>query len=161
MFKQLRRLAPTPAAMVANQVAARRTMRSLGLRWRADNIIAVARALVKGHAGRVPDKREELLALPGVGDYVANAVLAFGFHRPAILMDTNTTRIIRRYNGRPSGHLWQLRIDLYRVAGRQGPDAEFNFALLDLGALVCRATKPSCGECPLRKSCAHNLSRTG
>ena len=54
-------------------------MRSLGLRWRAENIIAVARALVDDFDGRVPDTELELRALPGVGDYVAQAVLCFGF----------------------------------------------------------------------------------
>jgi A/G-specific adenine glycosylase len=161
VFKELRKVAPTPAAIVENQGSARRAMRSFGLRLGADNIIAVARVLVKRHGGRVPQKKDELLALPGVGDYLANAVLAFGFGRRAILMNTNTTRVIRRYTGRPSGHPWQMRIDLYHMAGRTGPDADFNSALLDLGALVCRVGKPSCEACPLRNSCAHNLNGTG
>jgi len=129
-------------------------MASLGLRWRVDNIFAVARVLVEVHGGRVPQTRSELLTLPGVGDYVANAVLVFGYGRPAVLVDTNTHRIVQRYTGRPTARPWQLRMELSRLAGAKGPDAQFNFALLDLGALVCRAQKPECSECPLRQNCA-------
>jgi len=132
-------------------------MKATGLSHRADSIIAVARALVKRHGGRVPSKRDELLALPGVGSYLANAVLAFGFGHPATLLDARTSRVIRRYSGRPGARDWQLRIDLNRMAGKQGPNVEFNAALLDLAETVCRATKPTCDRCPLRKSCAHNL----
>jgi A/G-specific adenine glycosylase len=68
-------------------------------------------------------------------------------------MDTNTMRIIGRLHGRDTNRRWQLRLDLHRLAGGPGPDAEFNYALLDLGALVCRASNPLCGECPLRDRC--------
>jgi A/G-specific adenine glycosylase len=52
---------------------------------------------------------------------------------------------------------WQLRLDLHQLAGEAGPDAAFNFALLDLGALVCRAGTPRCGACPARRLCATGL----
>ena len=154
VFRSLRRLAPTPPALLRNEEAARRTMASLGLRWRVDNIFAVARVLIDVHHGRIPDTRSDLLMLPGVGDYVANAVLVFGFGRSAVLMDTNTQRIAQRYTGRKDARPWQLRMDLNRLAGPGGPGAQFNFALLDLGALVCRAPKPDCAICPLRLTCA-------
>lgn len=124
-------------------------MRNLGLRWRAENIIAVARALVDDFDGRVPDTELELRALPGVGDYVAQAVLCFGFARRAVLLDTNTSRIVGRYGRHQDTRRWQLRLDLYGLAGSRGPDAEFNYALLDLGALICRAGTPRCEICPL------------
>jgi DNA (cytosine-5)-methyltransferase 1 len=157
VFRELKTVAPTPAVMVARQRAARRTMQAAGLGHRANSIIAVARALVRRHGGRVPDKRDELLALPGVGGYLANAVLAFGFGHVAPLLDAKTSRVISRYMGRPVARDWQLRLDLYQMAGRQGPDVGFNAALLDLGESVCHATKPMCEECPLRHSCLYNL----
>jgi A/G-specific adenine glycosylase len=128
-------------------------MESLGLRWRAENIVAVAEALIELFDGEVPDDDLELQLLPGVGDYVSHAVRCFGFGRRAVLLDTNTMRIIGRLNGRADNRRWQLRLDLHRLAGGPGPDAEFNYALLDLGALVCRASSPRCGECPLRERC--------
>src|ERR1700682_4878702 len=161
MFKKLRKVAPTPAGTLARLVAARREMQTLGLGSGAKNIIAVARVLVKRNRGRVPQTRGELLALPGIGEYLANAVLAFGFGKRAILMNSNITRLVRRYAGGQSGHSWQMRIDVYRMPGRAGADAEFTAALLDLGARVCRVEDPSCDACPLRKTCAHNLSGRG
>ena len=155
VFQSLRRLAPTPEAMVDNRDEALYSMRSLGLRWRAEGIIATAAALVTEHQGAVPDDELVLRSLSGVGDYVAQAVLCFGFGRRAVLVDTNTARITARLNGRDATRRWQIRLDLYRLAGVRGPDAEFNYALLDLGALVCRAGEPRCGECPVRRHCAY------
>lgn len=155
VFGALRRLAPTPHAMVRNEPEALEAMRSLGLRWRAEGIIATARALVEDHSGVVPEDELTLRSLPGVGDYVAQAVLCFGFGRRAVLVDTNTQRITARLNARDATRRWQIRLDLYRLAGGRGPDAEFNYALLDLGALICRATSPRCRDCPVRRHCAH------
>ena len=155
VFESLRRLAPTPEAMVNRREESLDAMRSLGLRWRAKGIIATAETLVRDHSGVVPDDELMLRSLPGVGDYVAQAVLCFGFGRRAVLVDTNTHRITARLNGREVTRRWQIRLDLYRLAGARGPDAEFNYALLDLGALVCRAGEPRCGECPVRRHCSH------
>jgi A/G-specific adenine glycosylase len=94
-----------------------------------------------------------------VGDYVAGAVLCFAFGRRAVLVDTNTERIVGRVRGDPRVRRAQMRMDLHDLAGREGPDRDFNFALLDLGALVCRAAGPRCPECPLRQVCATGSGR--
>ena len=161
VYERLTRLAPTPASMIARADETREAMRSLGLRWRADNLIDLAVELVNRFEGVVPDNETELRALPGVGAYVAQAVLTFGFGRRAVLVDTNTTRIVSRISGHGDDRLWQVRLDLYKLAGGQGPDAEFNYALLDLGALVCRAGDPRCGDCPVTSYCATGRQRTG
>jgi DNA (cytosine-5)-methyltransferase 1 len=153
VFEALLRLAPTPDDMVQNAEEALAVMRSLGLRWRAENLVAVARELVDLFDGEVPDDDLGLRMLPGVGDYVAQAVLCFGFGRRAVLLDTNTVRIVSRLNARDARRRWQLRLDLYQLAGTPGPDAEFNYALLDLGALICGPSRPRCDICPLRRSC--------
>jgi DNA (cytosine-5)-methyltransferase 1 len=157
VFQALCCIAPNPAAMVEHDHQVAEAMRSLGLRWRADNMQAIARALISQHGGRVPDSLEELLALPGVGDYVAQAVLVFGFGRTGVVIDTNTRRIASRMRERHGTRPWQMRLDLHQMAGRDGPDAAFNYALLDLGALVCRARRPLCNECPVRRHCATYL----
>ncbi len=153
VFEALLKLAPTPQEMVEHAEEALEVMRSLGLRWRAENIVKVAQALVEVFDGVVPETDLELRMLPGVGDYVAQAVLCFGFGRRAVLIDTNTVRITSRLYGRDAARRWQLRVDLHRMAGDNGPDAAFNFALLDLGALVCTARSPRCSECPLNEIC--------
>lgn len=154
VFRKLRRIAPTPRSMIRREAEVLDAMRSLGLRWRAENIIRVARTIVEEFGGRVPDTETELLSLPGVGDYAAHAVLCFAFRRPSVLTDTNTVRIASRLRGDGDTRRWQVRLDLYRLAGARGPDAEFNYALLDLGALHCRAGKPICEGCPIREHCA-------
>ena len=72
---------------------------------------------------------------------------------------SNTIRIVGRVRMRTEGQRWQTRLDLYELAGRPGADADFNYALLDLGALICRPTAPRCGECPVADLCGYAHSR--
>jgi DNA (cytosine-5)-methyltransferase 1 len=158
VYQALIELAPTPSELLQNLDTARELLRPLGLKWRADNVLAVAKALVCNYDGRVPETALELRTLPGVGDYVANAVLCFSRGRRAVLLDTNTERIVARIRGAESVRRAQMRMDLYDLSGRPGPDRSFNYALLDLGALICRAAKPACDKCPVRRHCATGSS---
>lgn len=162
IFCVLLDIAPTPRDMVDRAPEALNVMRGLGLRWRAENIIDVARVIDDVYDGRVPDDDLELRTLPGVGDYVSQAVLCFGFGRRTVLIDTNTARIVGRLHGRAqAGRRWQTRLDLYSLAGEAGPDAEFNYALLDFGALICRARSPLCDACPVAARCRTGSGSTG
>lgn len=154
VFKELCRLAPTPRRLLENEEATLAAMGPLGLRQRLDNVITVARALVDRFKGQVPETELELRALPAVGDYVAQAVLCFGFGRRSVLIDSNTTRIAGRIFDRGKARRFQLRLDLYLLAGPGGPDASFNYALLDLGAQICKVGTPRCEVCPVQSHCA-------
>lgn len=154
VYLRLIELGPTPGALLENSEAARMAMRPLGLNWRVENVLAVAQALVTLHKGVVPGTSLALRTLPGVGDYVADAVRCFSMDRHAVLLDTNTERIVARLRGAKSVRRAQMRMDLYHLAGRPGPDRDFNYALLDMGALICRAAKPDCEACPVRSVCA-------
>lgn len=154
VYQRLVDLAPTPGALLEHSDAARAAMHPLGLTWRVDNIFAVGAELVGKHAGQVPQTALELRTLPGVGDYVANAVICFSQGRRAVLLDTNTERIVGRIRGATGLRRAQMRMDLYHLAGRIGPDSDFNYALLDFGALVCRAVNPLCSACPVQRMCA-------
>jgi A/G-specific adenine glycosylase len=155
IYERLVVMAPNPVLMQQNAERVRELLAPLGLRWRVDNILDVANVILERHDGKVPDSREQLTSLPGVGDYVANAVLCFGYGHSAILMDTNTQRIASRVMGRdPLRRAWQTRLDLYRLAGSEGAGPDMNYALLDLGALVCRASTPRCSVCPVANHCA-------
>ena len=153
IYAELTQLAPSPTALLANEPAVRAAMHPLGLRWRVDNVIQVAKELVERHSGDVPDSEHDLRALTGVGDYVASAVRCFAFGEKTVLLDTNTRRIVERTTGRDATSNWTTRLEIFRLAGQKGPSADFNYALLDLGALVCRATKPKCPICPVRTEC--------
>lgn len=154
VYTRLVEIAPTPDLMLSRTDEVIDAMSSLGLAWRARKLIECAQAIVDSHGGLVPDNDLELRSLPGVGDYASQAVLCFGFGRRSVLIDTNTARIVERVHGRTGRRRWQTRLDLYALAGHEGPDAEFNYALLDLGALVCRARSPHCEICPVLAMCS-------
>jgi DNA (cytosine-5)-methyltransferase 1 len=161
MFRRLRQAARTPRRVVADEAGVADLLRSIGLRSAVGSLLTVARHLVEHHDGRVPDDSLELRSIPGVGDYLSEAVLCFGFRRRSVLVDTNTTRICNRVSGRDVRQRFQLRLDLHHLAGTPGPDQEFNRALLDLGASLCRPTDPLCGQCPVRDLCAHGRGQEG
>jgi DNA (cytosine-5)-methyltransferase 1 len=158
VYNQLLVAAPSPAAVKRNRNDVQAILHPLGLRWRAENVIRVAEELVDDHAGHVPADEAQLRALTGVGDYVASAVRCFAFGVPTVLLDANTRRITQRFTGRPSASAWTTRLEIYRLAGDGGPTAEFNYALLDFGATICRPGAPLCDGCPLRGQCASALA---
>lgn len=160
VYSSFLRLYPTPAALArADSAAVRTVLAPLGLTWRIDLLVTMARALVAIHHGCVPDSRPELLALPGVGSYIADAVLCFGFCQPMALVDTNTIRVAGRYL---YGAAWQgdmrknprVAAAVRRLIDAERPVAS-NYALLDFGAMVCAARRPNCGACPVSARCVY------
>ena len=148
-------LGGTPESFLANANELEPYLSTLGLNWRSVNLAAAAKHVQDKLNGQVPNSWLELMAIPGVGDYIASAVQCFAFDRPSVLIDTNTSRIARRVLGEDSARpLWSIRLHLRELAGEEGADAQWNQALLDLGALVCKARSPSCGDCPVRSHCA-------
>ena len=146
----------TPAEFLTNFETLEPELRTLGLRRRIDDTVSAATYVRDELNGCVPDGWQELMAIPGVGDYIASAVLCFAFGRSAVLIDTNTRRIARRVFGEDDRCPdWLARLHLHELAGGGGSDIEWNQALLDLGALVCSARAPKCQECPVRTHCEH------
>ena len=146
-------LGETPDSFLGNSRELAPVLASLGLHWRSVSLASAAEFVRDRLAGEVPDNWQELTAIPGVGDYIASAVLCFAFGRPSVLMDTNTVRIARRLVGSSDQPNWQIRLALHELAGPKVADVEWNQALLDLGALVCTARAPKCDKCPVRASC--------
>ena len=147
-------LGETPDSFLDNSKKLAPALASLGLRWRSANLVSAAEFVRDRLAGEIPDNWQELTTIPGVGDYIASAVLCFAFGRSSVLMDTNTVRIARRLLGGSGQPNWRLRLALHELAGRKGADVQWNHALLDLGALVCTARAPKCEVCPVRDCCA-------
>lgn len=154
MYRRLVSVATSPRKVAKDPVAAEEALRAIGLRSAAPAIVKIAVCLSEDFDGRVPEASLELRSLPGVGDNLAEVVRCFGFGRRAVLVDTSTARICTRVRGREIRARFQLRLDLYGLAGSEGPDPAFNRALLDLGEFVCRPSSPVCGECPVSGSCA-------
>ncbi|MCB0979045.1 MAG: A/G-specific adenine glycosylase [Acidimicrobiaceae bacterium] len=127
-----------------------RLWQGLGYPRRARNLHAAA-AQVEALGG-FPTTLDGLLALPGVGQYTARAVLAFAFEADAAVVDTNIARVHARVAGRrlTSGEV-QRAAD---AALPRGQAWAWNQCLMDLGATVCRPQAPQCAECPLLARCA-------
>lgn len=127
---------------------------------RGKQLKSLAEALVQSYGGTIPSERDELLQLPGIGEYTAGAVLSFGYKKPEAIVDTNVARIIIRFFGvkpsrceaRRSPEVWERAQGLVSQAGQCSQ--RVNWALLDLGALICRPRRPKCDECPLNIECA-------
>ena len=128
----------------------------LGLQWRIQNLLQVREALTA--RGHIPDQYLDLLALPGVGDYVASAVLCFSQQEARPLIDTNTVRVIGRYFGLKV-HAGTRRLQSFRglaqslVPTGQAQASTYHYSLLDLAATVCRPARPQCYRCPLAAEC--------
>jgi A/G-specific adenine glycosylase len=132
-------------------------LKPLGFHHRSARLPNLAKELVERHAGSVPNSRTAMLALHGVGEYVANAVLLVAYHRRLALVDPNVIRLVGRYFGiqsrnprpRTDRGLWEFVGSL--VPARRA--TEFGLGLVDLGAVVCRTRRPLCDQCPLRLRC--------
>jgi len=141
-FPTLRSLASAEAADVI------RAWGTLGYNRRALNLWRTARACPDG----LPAKVGELQRLPGIGPYTARAVASFAFGADTAPVDANVRRILTRLA--PGAEDVQALADGLLAQGRS---AEWNQALFDLGALVCRPGAPCCDACPLRRRCAWAL----
>jgi A/G-specific adenine glycosylase len=133
-------------------------LRPLGLwRQKAQAFHRLAQS-IEMSGGVVPRTRMELERLPGIGPYTASAVLAIVYGRAEALLDVNMARLLGRFLGpskgaeaKPKRRLSALALLLVR--GKHS--LEVNWAVLDFGALVCRAGRPLCPECPLRARCQY------
>jgi A/G-specific adenine glycosylase len=151
---------PTPADLSASPPAeAIRAWAGLGYPRRALRLHACAAAIAERHDGVVPSDVDELLALPGIGDYTARAVAAFAYGRRHPVVDTNVRRVLARcVDGQGEPAPPNARRDLDAMAAVLPADeAEartFNAAAMELGAVVCTARSPRCDDCPVKDACA-------
>jgi len=132
----------------------------LGLhQQRSVHLNALCRVLVEEFSGRVPDTEDGLRRLPGVGDYIRNAVRCFAFGARVPILDANVVRVLLRvFTVQCSRAEPRRSPEVMAVANSLLPEAAsdaraFNLALLDLGALVCLPRNPRCAQCPLVEAC--------
>jgi A/G-specific adenine glycosylase len=148
----------------AKQSHVTKILRPLGLFWRNRLLIPVAKEIVSIHQGRVPAAKSDLESLPGVSNYIASAVSCFAFGKGEPLLDTNTVRILGRMftltvndSSRRSNEFAKIYSSLMSLEQPR----QFNYAMIDLGALVCLSRNPSCEICPVNDFCSYGLSRIG
>lgn len=133
----------------------------LGYYSRARNLQAAARQVMELHDGEIPANKADVAALKGVGPYTTGAILSIAFDQPEPAVDGNVMRVLSRY--------FLIREDIMKTGTRtlmeelakelipRGRAADFNQALMELGALVCTPKSPHCLVCPVMAQCAARL----
>jgi A/G-specific adenine glycosylase len=152
-------------AMLANASKADvlRQWSGLGYNSRALRLHALAKHVTENFNGALPHTVDELLQLPGIGKYTAHAIACLVFGDNVAVVDVNIRRIYSRL-------LWNVRsasdvkpeIAIWKIARRYLPNgkaAQWNQALMDLGACICTARNPNCDVCPINAFCASAFSK--
>jgi len=161
MYDDFIRKYPSVEILATSSIASlKKDLESLGLIKRAKYLKKLARVLQSQFNGSIPQTHGELLSLPMVGRYTANAVRCFAFSEDEEIVDSNVIRIIGRYYGlhesSRSKMMEKVRNETSKLVP-PGKSREFNWALLDLAALVCLPHQPKCKICPLRSHCAFSI----
>ncbi|HEY4199430.1 MAG TPA: endonuclease III [Devosiaceae bacterium] len=146
--------APTPEKMVALGVAGiEDKIRTIGLyRTKAKNVFSLSQMLIDRHGSQVPDSREALEALPGVGRKTANVVLNIAFRHPTIAVDTHLFRVGNRTGLAPGKTPLAVETQLLKVVPPEYMLHAHHWLILH-GRYVCKARKPECWRCIIREWC--------
>lgn len=134
-----------------------RLWQGLGYYNRCRNLLSAARTIVSDMAGRFPSDYHDILSLKGVGTYTAAAIASFAFGLPHAVVDGNVYRVLARYFGidlpidgsAGKAHFQKLAQDLLAV----DRPADYNQAIMDFGATICKPKSPLCDSCPLSSGC--------
>lgn len=154
---------PRPADLAADESGeAIRAWGKLGYPRRALRLHAAAEVITDEHGGQVPELYDDLRGLPGVGDYTAAAVASFAFGGRHPVLDTNVRRVLARAITGTQYPPVSTTVAERRLAEAllpEAPDAAtWSVAVMELGALVCRARSPQCDACPIASTCAWRLA---
>ena len=129
----------------------------LGYYRRARNLLATAKILVKEHNSKLPKKIIDIKKLPGIGDYTANALLAFIHNQPTIAIDGNVKRVFSRIINKSEN-----KIDFNKlIEANKTPlfntkrHSDFVEALMEFGALICKPKEPECFRCNIKNTCKY------
>ena len=152
-FPDIARLACAPIDAVLDHWT------GLGYYARARNLHQAAKLIQHDHGGVFPDTFDAVIALPGIGRSSAGAILSLAYHRRHPVLDGNVRRVLARYfaiQGDPGQvttqqALWDRVSAVLPKTGVRA--ADFNQAMMDLGALLCTRTRPQCTKCPLAGGC--------
>lgn len=146
---------PTPKLMsLASQEDVENLIKSIGLyRTKAKHLIELSKILVNNYGGEVPNKREDLETLPGVGRKTSNVVLANAFNIPALAVDTHVSRVsIRLGLAKKNDNPLQIEQKLYKVFPKEYW-IKLHHQLIFFGRYQCLARNPKCYSCPLYEIC--------
>lgn len=125
----------------------------LGYYSRARNLLKAVRQVAAEHGSRLPDDYEDLIALPGVGRYMAGAILSIAFNKPYPIVDGNVRRVLSRLRGWKEPAEKDLWTAAEEMVGNGGAPRTVNQAMMELGATLCTLRRPRCGACPVNGFC--------
>jgi len=132
-------------------------IKDIGLLYRGKRSKKIADQVVNEFNGKIPDNKEGLMSLYGVGDYIANAVLCFAFNKRVPIVDTNVIRVYERvFNVKSLKTRPRTDKEMWDFAENLLPEdsyVEYNYALLDFASDICKAKKPLCHRCPITDIC--------
>jgi len=150
-FPTLERLAHAPAMDVI------RAWKGLGYNRRAVGLQRAAQAIVRDHGGVFPKDPAALKRLPGLGAYSSSAIACFAFDAQVPVVDTNVRRVLARSAaGKDAAELGDDAGEKLAAAWLPAGEAyRWNQALMDVGAMICRVSRPLCAKCPLRTTCRY------
>jgi len=134
----------------------------LGLHWRTKHFIKSANFIKKEFNGTYPKDKNQLMKIPGVGDYTASVILTVCFNKSVPVIDSNISRFINRYYNlglkgeiRRKKQIFEKAIILFNMDNPK----DFLFAILDFTALVCTPIKPKCKDCVINKKCKYPIEK--
>ena len=153
--KPLFAIADTPEKMVAlGEDTVRDAIKTIGLfRGKARNVILLSQQLIDRHGGQVPDNRDALEALPGVGRKTANVVLNIAFGHPTIAVDTHLFRLGNRTGLAPGKTPLDVELKLLKVVPKAYGRHAYHWLILH-GRYVCKARRPECWHCLIADICS-------
>jgi A/G-specific adenine glycosylase len=147
----------TPAKMAAAQPEDLKPLfKHLGIFQRCHTLVDISLEIINRFNGEVPRTYDELVSIKGIGQYTANAVLCFAYNERVPLVDGSVSRIFKRYLNYRSNKKAYADKKLWEIAEKLLPEKNYrnyNLAILDLGALICRHNKPIHTKCPIRHTC--------
>ena len=142
----------------SNEKDVNKIVYSLGLFKRDKDFRNLAEVVIERYEKSIPENREELVKLPGIGQYVAGAFLAIAYNRKEWSVDTNVARVFSRFLGiefKGDGRRNKKIISAakYYISTKNSKDTVL--ALIDFGGLICKKIKPSHEQCPIRSDCVY------
>lgn len=151
---QLFKVADTPEKMLAlGEAKVRDYIKTIGLyRNKAKNVIALCKMLIADFGGEIPQTRDELVKLPGVGRKTANVVLNIAFGQPTMAVDTHIFRLGNRTGMAPGKNVDQVEAKLVKRIPAKWLNHAHHWLILH-GRYICKARKPECWNCAVRDLC--------
>ena len=152
-----------PALAAAHEDEVLALWSGLGYYSRARNMHAAARTITENHGGEFPAAPDAIAQLPGVGRSTAAAVSALAFGQHCAILDGNVKRVLARHGG-VAGWPGDKKVEaaLWQLAESRLPDAAieaYTQGMMDLGALVCTRSQPTCNACPVSSDCIAHIQR--